>query len=383
MILNRCCKISYRGFFLALVLVLFSSCQSAQFFLADLFSGDSSGTGTSTNQGKSSNSQGGTAITVRPLPVPQSYDQAYSYRTDVADKALVSFIKGRDVESLRKTNPNGWLHKVVEKINQLATNDFEKAKLAHDVVAVLVSYDAASFWSGALPPQDFVSVIKSGRAVCEGYAVTYKKICDTLSLSCKIVHGYARGVGTNLTNESNVKVANHAWNMVQIDGNWYLVDCTWDAGHMEGKVAKQNYNTDWLFLRPEHFIYSHLPTQSREQLLTPALSSQEFMDLPDLRPKFFQATSSVKPLPSKITTVGKDFTMEFTETRGFRLDFTVKNVSSGGSANNAFSVKRSSNGEAQLTFKLPSTGLYVVDIFYYEGNSRRGISCGQFLVQSQ
>lgn len=107
MILNRCCKISYRGFFLALVLVLFSGCQSAQFFLADLFSGDSSGTEGSSSQGKPSNSQGGTAITVRPLPVPQSYDQAYSYRTDVADKALVSFIEGREEESLRKTNPNG------------------------------------------------------------------------------------------------------------------------------------------------------------------------------------------------------------------------------------------------------------------------------------
>ena len=169
---------------LALAMIL-SSCQSVQEKLEDMFGGTASGGGSS-SQGsvlsKTPGGQGGTAITLQPLPVPQSYEKAYAYRTDVADKAMSAFIKRREVGSLRGTNPSGWLRTVVEEINRVAKNDFEKARLAHDVVTVLISYDAASYWSGSLPPQDFASVIKSRKAVCEGYAAVYQRLCDSLKL---------------------------------------------------------------------------------------------------------------------------------------------------------------------------------------------------------
>ena len=125
---------------LALTLaMILSGCQSMQERLAGLFDGSESGNGFF--QGASL--EKGTGITLQPLPVPQSYEKAYAYRTDVADKAMSAFIKRREVDSLRGTNPSGWLRTVVEEINRVAKNAFEKARLAHDVVAVLISYDAA------------------------------------------------------------------------------------------------------------------------------------------------------------------------------------------------------------------------------------------------
>ena len=86
----------------ALVLALFflSGCQSVQEKLEDLF-GSSGSSSQGTPLGKEYDGQGGTAITLQPLPVPQSYEKAYSYRTDVADKAMSAFIKRREVDSLR------------------------------------------------------------------------------------------------------------------------------------------------------------------------------------------------------------------------------------------------------------------------------------------
>ncbi len=54
-----------------------------------------------------------------------------------------------------------------------------------------------------------------GGVVCEGYAKTFKVICDRLDIPCVLVSGDAGGP--------------HMWNYVQMeDGKWYLVDVTWD-----------------------------------------------------------------------------------------------------------------------------------------------------------
>ena len=82
---------------LALAMIL-SGCQSVQEKLEGLFDGSSSSS-QGTPLGKEYDGQGGTAITLQPLPVPQSYEKAYSYRTDVADKAMSAFIKRREVAS--------------------------------------------------------------------------------------------------------------------------------------------------------------------------------------------------------------------------------------------------------------------------------------------
>ncbi|MCR5401308.1 MAG: hypothetical protein K6E78_06890, partial [Treponema sp.] len=131
---------------------------------------------------------------------PESYDEAYSYRTDKPYKNIQSLIKDKNLESLRTTNPAAYVKKACESINASAKNDFEKAKMAHDFVAVLISYDAKNFWAGTVPSQEYSNVLKSKTAVCEGYANTFKKFCDTLGISCIKVSGYARGVGTSLLN---------------------------------------------------------------------------------------------------------------------------------------------------------------------------------------
>ena len=56
--------------------------------------------------------------------------------------------------------------------------------------------------------------------VCEGYAKAFKYLIDQMEIPCVMVIGQA----TN----TNGQTENHAWNYVQIENNWYAIDCTWD-----------------------------------------------------------------------------------------------------------------------------------------------------------
>lgn len=373
--------------FTSMMFTIFTSCSTVQTLINDISSTVSTAIGN--RSGNSNISEDikakATPITLKPLPVPVSYETAYSYRTNQPESLASSIKKNKTFEDLRKSNPQNYVRSVVAEINKTATNDFEKVKLAHDITALLISYDAASFWSGNLPPQDYFTVLKTGKSVCEGYANVFLEFCNQLKIECKKVSGYARGVGFNLlTEQANIE-SNHAWNMVKIDEKWYLVDCTWDSGYMNGKVSKQEYKTDWLFTKPEHFINSHFPDNARYQLISPELSTAELFSLPSLDPVFYDVVSEHSDL-SKINKTDSSFVLNYVENPGYSLSFSVKNAKTNSAVKNGASVQRntienSDKKTVTVTFKTSTTGNYIVDIFCFKDGSRTGFSCGQFIVE--
>jgi len=62
------------------------------------------------------------------------------------------------------------------------------------------------------------------KAVCEGFARAYLYLCQRAGLNCIYVTGSLK------TKDNPETWGNHAWNYVQIDGTWYLVDTTADGG---------------------------------------------------------------------------------------------------------------------------------------------------------
>lgn len=69
-----------------------------------------------------------------------------------------------------------------------------------------------------------------GRAVCQGYAETFQLFMTLEGVKCKLVSGVANGMG---------QWEGHAWNLVYLDGDWYHLDATWDAGTKD--VFQYNY----------------------------------------------------------------------------------------------------------------------------------------------
>ena len=53
-----------------------------------------------------------------------------------------------------------------------------------------------------------------GHGVCEAYARAYSYLCRLYGIEIIVVSGVSRGP--------------HAWNYIKLDGEWYLIDVTWD-----------------------------------------------------------------------------------------------------------------------------------------------------------
>ena len=66
-----------------------------------------------------------------------------------------------------------------------------------------------------------VGAIVNKEAVCDGIADAYKYICNCCNLECVIVDGYIGDLSENKY---------HAWNLVKVNDEWYMVDATWNLG---------------------------------------------------------------------------------------------------------------------------------------------------------
>lgn len=117
------------------------------------------------------------------------------------------------------------LNCVREIIPQLITSedmtDFEMEKAVYDWQVKYVNFAEESL--APIPDNDEgedlsylpYGVLKYREAICVGNATTFKLFMDCLKIPCMIIHSTEEG--------------EHAWNLVQIDGDWYHVDITFDS----------------------------------------------------------------------------------------------------------------------------------------------------------
>lgn len=93
----------------------------------------------------------------------------------------------------------------------------QQVKAIHDYIVLNCQYDYKNYLNGTIPIASYSprGVLINKKAVCQGYAETFKLFMDALNIPCKFVRGATNGGG-------------HGWNMVQINNKWYHIDVTWD-----------------------------------------------------------------------------------------------------------------------------------------------------------
>lgn len=105
---------------------------------------------------------------------------------------------------------------IVAEASQYNT-DYEKEKFLHDYICENVFYDDATFGTtGGTVSQTLLN----GSAICEGYAKSMQLLLNGTGIYNYLVLGDA--VFENKPTER------HMWNVVEIDGNNYYLDVTWD-----------------------------------------------------------------------------------------------------------------------------------------------------------
>lgn len=96
-------------------------------------------------------------------------------------------------------------------------NTYEKIQYIHNYIVDRTEYDKTlkkdNIYNASGP-------LLERYAVCEGYAKAFKFLMDGAKIPTIIVAGKAY--------DDYGKVERHAWNYVNLNNNWYLVDTTWD-----------------------------------------------------------------------------------------------------------------------------------------------------------
>ncbi|MCB9637560.1 MAG: hypothetical protein H6727_01480 [Myxococcales bacterium] len=215
-----------------------------------------------------------------------------------------------------------------------------------------IAYDAKGFFAGRYGRTDALSVLRTRRSVCAGYANLFYALGNSAGLEVMKVYGTAKGI----SGASKAKPSlNHAWNAVRFDGKWNLIDSTWGAGSIQGTRFVRRFEPFYFATPPAHLIYTHYPSQSKWQLLPQAVSYQNFLGRPRLYPKFFRVGLRPQNFPQKrLRATGA---LHLPLEKPFGVDFLFR-LSWGGQR---FVASRYQHGV--LHAQLPYSGLYKLNLY--------------------
>lgn len=313
-------------------------------------------------------------------PYPLDYKHAYEYRTGVPYEQVAGFIQNVQNDSLRINDTEKYVTKLVLMIDSVAKDDFEKVKMIYDALSLLLDYDIEGLTNHSEISSEWDDVLVSKKAVCAGYAATFKKLCDLLKIPCEIVHGYARGLTPVSSNEE--LVPNHAWNIVKIKDFWYNVDCTWGSNSFDSRTSESvhRYTTDWLFLNGEHFGYTHFPMDSNYQLIATKINQEKFKNRPRLDPAFFENVNSWTEL-NAANVVDSSFQLNLSFRKNANIVLVVFDKETNQPLQDKVLLRRGDDG-LHVEFQAPYSGEFLgVLMNNVKEDTYNG--CAYFLIRAQ
>lgn len=113
------------------------------------------------------------------------------------------------------------LNYIVSLVDQ-GMSDVEMALWVHDYMISAFGYDEEGLY------YDAYSLFTQRKGVCQAYSLGYAAILRELGINCVMISS---------------KEMNHAWNLVEIDGEWYHVDLVFDdpTPDRSGRVLHENF----------------------------------------------------------------------------------------------------------------------------------------------
>ena len=116
-------------------------------------------------------------------------------------------------------------------------SDYQKALALHDYLTQHAQYDVSIYRTDGYDPLGELKyapdgVLLHGFGVCQSYATAYQLLLNEVGIPNDLEYG-----------------TDHVWNMIQLDGDWYHIDVTWDDptaygqnGNLEANVRSGREN---------------------------------------------------------------------------------------------------------------------------------------------
>lgn len=194
------------------------------------------------------------------------------------------------------------LYHLTDKLTEPAQNELEKVRAVFYWIAKNIRYDyeglRANYWDRfSMNKQLALTTYDRGTGICGGYAMLMSTMLDHAEINNTVVTGYAKGDKRFRTADST---GNHAWNAVQIDSVWHLLDVTWASP----ETAWDNIRESYFLADPERLIASHFPEDEKWTLLDRKITREAFDQLPEVNSLYYEFGFGTSP-PVIERTAGK------------------------------------------------------------------------------
>jgi transglutaminase/protease-like cytokinesis protein 3 len=215
--------------------------------------------------------------------------------------------------------------------------------------------------------QDFFQQLRDEyKTVCTGYAYLIKELSFHAGLACEIIDGYGR---TTQSNVGGLGIANHSWNAIQLNNQWYLCDATWSSGAIDPTQKKfiQQFSEAYFLAPPSLFVLNHYPLDSTWILLKNKPTLQEFLNGPlvykslidfqllPIFPKTFQVEAKKD----------KKITFSFTKPENLNVEKVEVQIMSGSTSSSVYpKTYQETSRVNNIDYVFTSKGTFVVHLLF-------------------
>ncbi len=215
--------------------------------------------------------------------------------------SLFGFSAQTDVEVIKHSKRAGLIkrYRVVKLTKYLTEGLSEEQKVLaiYTWITHNIKYDVKQFSDWNYQEQSVRKTLRRRKGVCSHYASLFHKMCELAEVESAVVVGYSAAELWEDYDPGSYHAADHAWNAVKIDGSWYLLDATFDAGYVEKKkrrprkLLKQVFGIPYIMNKyrfvfqptreyykpdPDQMVITHLPTSPMWQLKSDTIGVETF-----------------------------------------------------------------------------------------------------------
>ena len=128
------------------------------------------------------------------------------------------------------------VEEILESLDLDGKTEKEKADAVYDYICSNVSYDYEHLGESdySLKRTAYAALV-DGRAVCQGYCTALYRLLLAAGVDNRIIHGTGYPGGD--------EGEDHTWNLIDIYGDYYNADVTWDAGGEDRKYYLKSDET--------------------------------------------------------------------------------------------------------------------------------------------
>lgn len=167
---------------------------------------------------------------------------------------------------------------LAQSITRNSKTDIEKATAIYRWIASNIAYDNELMRNVKLQKEIYTSTdniiekaLQRKMALCGGFAFLYQDLCKNVGITSEVIHGYTK----SYTGKPKDRKPAHTWNVVKLNGKWEFLDITWAISH-----GSNNKPDDfWFLTKPQEFIFSHYPEDSKWTLVSNPITLAEFQKI--------------------------------------------------------------------------------------------------------